>query len=237
MSASTRDSERLLMEPTIDLVAYNGEHKDNANVVSFKERLPGIIRSSVDDIKQKIGVSPPENFHVEITLTDGLGAIPMVEPTGKSSTKMLKNGDVLTQKIELSSKLVANDGMGYTKPEKIIKHEIVHSILGYNNKRYHDHPLWMTEGVALWVSDQGEDFAKVPDAQRNKRWKRYKKYYDKFTKRIDKKGVQQTVRDMVSNEDLFGVANYFKTKGVHDVLLAIAIAYISYRIVIGFIKK
>jgi hypothetical protein len=157
---------------------YMGTFRDSPLLIDFYTRFHEMVRCSEIDIHKKLGLMPPPNdVVIRIKLVDKYG-IPMVSPTGFTSTPSRKR-----KNIGLSAPAVANDFWGLTSTGKVLTHELTHAyFMYYGGDDYAVKPLWMKEGIALWTADQTYDldFARVPVEIRNSRWADYLSYLTRF---------------------------------------------------------
>jgi len=174
---------KVVLEP------YDGQWAGHPEIVYFISRFPDYVNGAKLVIKQRLGLDPP-NTTVRVKLVDGLGSIPMLEPTGSA------RGDT----IHISSNAIVNSFMGYTHVKKVLAHELVHVYMNhYGRTRYTFAPTWKREGIALWTSGQTDlkDFVKVPPKHRNNRWMSYLTYYTRFRQHTQDNGMDAVLAGML----------------------------------------
>lgn len=172
------------------LQSYAGVQGCSPHISGLYRNFTKYIHNSEHAVHRKLGLEPlPDDYVVEVVVSDDseFGCIPMYEPTG-----MANQVGPYVNKIWLSACALSNNYYGYTTVQKVITHELVHLQTKLRGgQTYEQSPLWLKEGIALWVADQTHirDFRKVPRDLRNHRWSEYLSYITRFNDYRSKVGI------------------------------------------------
>lgn len=134
------------------MVAYSGKYDDDIRLQAALKATPKHIEDGYAILEDKLGVDLRKHTNVVILFKDG----GVKGPRGvKATTRIIGIDNKARTMIQFYTETVVVDAEGF---RRTLVHEMKHAgFLEIMGKPYHDLPIWIREGLAVWGSESADD--------------------------------------------------------------------------------
>jgi len=177
---------------------YQGPHADAFQALRFM--IPGLADATQIQVSSKMGLDYTEGFRYPLTI----GFVDESLAGGEYAlayVREIENGAEIRQRMNINLEAYARDTFNF---EKIFTHEMSHAIFAdaVGIDTFRKLPVWLIEGLALWVADQGEALTRA-EAHR----------YPAYAEKILVADLEQPRQARLYPQYFLAIAYIEKTKG------------------------
>jgi len=156
---------------TVVLDKYDGEYRNNPNIIDFQRRLPQMVNTAVARIERMFGKKEP-GITVTVSLDDSFGSDTFIIPSAATgcpkTTYTRKQGNCSRYSIRLGSKAIAERYKGRTSIDKIVIHELTHIFMLYHVPNHDQLPDYIIEGVPIHIAGQEREIKSFQKQNKDK---------------------------------------------------------------------